>query len=157
MRASVLLLAAILLSGCGDLSDTVNNRYATIAEARADDLFGRGWLPDVLPESAVDIRTSNNLDLNYSVGEFSFAPADASKLFARLSAGAPPSSPFDSWVETVANYKQDGYSAWSYSDGDRGTWAFFCLERKGKCDYFFWLRPVAANNSFKPNPRRGSA
>ena len=97
-----------------------------------------GWLPDILPESAVDIRTSNNLDLNYSVGEFSFAPAESSKLFGRLSAGAPASSPFESWQETVADYKEDGYSSWSYSD-ESGTWAFFCRERKGQCDYLFWL------------------
>jgi hypothetical protein len=138
MKVFALLLIAILLSGCDYLSPTVTNNYATLAEARADELFGRGWLPDILPESAVDIRTSNNLDLNYSVGEFSFAPADSSKLFGHLSAGAPVSSPFESWQQTVADYKEDGYSSWSYAD-DSGTWAFFCRERKGQCDYLFWL------------------
>ena len=139
MKAFALFLGAVLLSGCDYLSPTVNDHYATLADARADELFDRGWLPDVLPESTVDIRTSNNLDLNYSVGEFSFAPSDAPKLFGRLSAGAPASSPFDSWSQTVTDYKEDGYSAWSYTDSDNDTWAFFCQERKGKCDYFFWL------------------
>jgi hypothetical protein len=140
MKTSAILLVAILLSGCSYLSDTVNNNYATLADARNDGLFDRGRLPDVLPKSAVDIRTSNNLDLNYSVGEFSFAPTDSLKLFERLSSGAPKSSPFDSWDQTIDDYKTDGYSAWSYADGDYGTWAFFCQEHKGQCDYFFWLR-----------------
>ncbi len=139
MKAFALVLIAILASGCDYLAPTVTSNYDTLAEARADELFARGWLPDILPESAVDIRTSNNLDLNYSVGEFSFVPADASKFFGRLSAGAPARAPFASWRQTVADYREDGYGAWSYAD-DSGTWAFFCRERKGQCEYFFWIR-----------------
>lgn len=137
-RASALFLVAVLLSGCAALSDTVTNSYATLADARADGLFDRGWLPDVLPESAVDIHTSNNLDLNFSVGDFSFSPTDSHRLFAHLSAGVPVNSPFNSWAQTVTDYKDDGYSAWSYAEGD-SRWAFFCQDRKGNCDYYSWL------------------
>src|SRR5688500_8592456 len=68
----IILVALLLLP-----TDVVDNRYSSLADARADHLFERGWLPDILPASAHDIRTTNNLDLNLSEGEFSFKPVEA--------------------------------------------------------------------------------
>jgi hypothetical protein len=51
-----------VLFGCAP-SDWVSDSYATLEEAEADGLFARGWLPDLLPASATNIRTEINLDL----------------------------------------------------------------------------------------------
>ena len=129
----------MLLSLCGCAPYTVTSRYATLEEARADRLFERGWLPEVLPASTTGIRTENDLDVNISEGEFSFEPAEASVLFNRLSKGAPPTSRLADWEETVRSYVRRGYSAWSFRDED-STWAFFCNAHKGYCEYLMWLR-----------------
>ena len=130
------LIIALGLSGC--LSDTVTDRYSSLADARADRLFEHGWLPDILPASTVRIRTSNNLDLNTSTGGFSFSPAEAPLLFRSLVPGAQTDAPFDAWGDTVRDYAQRGFSAWSYEDSDT-TWVFFCHAAKGQCDYVSWL------------------
>lgn len=135
MRRIVATALSLALIGC----DTVTSRYGTLEEARADRLFERGWLPDVLPASTTAIRTKNQLDLNWSEGEFSFEPSEAKVLFNRLSQGAPTASRLDDWEETVNSYTRRGYSAWSYRDED-STWAFFCQGPKGYCEYIMWLR-----------------
>ncbi len=127
-----LFLAAITLAGC---SDVVTSRFKTLAEARADSLFERGWLPDFLPSSSIDIVTRNNLDLGTSVGEFSFVPADGQRFYNKLSPGAPVRTGFANWSEMVAGYSERKYSAWSYHDGPY-TWAFFCKKTHDQCEYF---------------------
>ncbi|MCZ8500807.1 hypothetical protein O9853_06070 [Vibrio lentus] len=67
MKVISLLSVLVLLAGC---SDAVTNQYATYAEAQQDSLFERGWLPDILPESTIDIEVVNNLDNNTSHGGF---------------------------------------------------------------------------------------
>ena len=129
----------VLLSLLGCEPYTVTSRYGTLEEAKADRLFERGWLPEVLPASTTKIRTENDLDVNISEGEFSFNPADADWLLKRLSKGAPTTSRFAGWEATVGSYASRGYSAWSFRDED-STWAFFCKAQDGHCDYIMWLR-----------------
>lgn len=126
-----LFLAALALTGC---SEVVTSRYKTIEEARAAGLFERGWLPDVLPTSSINIVTRNDLDLNTSAGEFSFMLADSKTFYNRLQPGAPLHTRFANWPETVADYSEKEYSAWSYRDGPF-TWAFFCKKTQGQCEY----------------------
>lgn len=134
MRNIVAIAVTLALIGC----DAVTSRYDTIQEARADGLFDRGWLPDVLPPSTHSIRTTNELDLNWCDGEFSFQPSEADLLFVRLERGAPTASRLDDWQATVNTYASRGYSAWSYRDAE-ATWAFFCEELEGRCEYIMWL------------------
>lgn len=137
MRVVILALVsvcAVLLCACDLPSDTVESEYATLAEARQDDLFDRGWLPDILPPSAHDIRTRNNLDHNISTGEFSFDPRDAPAFVARLKPGALPGMKFADWNATVDAQAADGRRAWSYRGGEYG-WVFFCNLREGYCEY----------------------
>ncbi len=57
---SVLLVAA-LSGGC---SDEYESRYASKAEAVRDGAIARGWIPDILPADALDIREVHNIDTN---------------------------------------------------------------------------------------------
>lgn len=54
------LVALALLGGC----ETKQARYETMAEARSDGLFSRGWAPDVLPKTAGPIEEVHDLDTN---------------------------------------------------------------------------------------------
>jgi hypothetical protein len=139
MKAIALLFAILTLPGCSYLTDSVTENYATLADARADRLFQRGWLPDILPETTTNIRTSNNLDINVSLGEFDLESADAAAFYAKLQLGAPKSSPLRGWDETVTDYSKSGHTQWQYSDSDT-TWAFFCTQKSNQCDYHAWLR-----------------
>lgn len=129
------LLLAACITGCS--SYTVTNRYDSLAEARAEQLFERGWLPDILPPSAYAIRTTNDLDHNTSNGEFSFSPSQGDRFYERLTPGAPDRTGSTDWSETVASYQRRDYSAWSHRM-ESDTWAFFCTPSNDKCDYFLW-------------------
>ncbi len=111
MRHSSLIAAALVLSlsGC----DRVSSGYPTLADARKDRLFERGWLPDILPASARQIRVINDLDTNHSEGEFSFEPSDFASFAARS--------------QSVGQSLQ-------YSAGDY-TWTFSCDPARGHCRY----------------------
>ena len=124
---------AIFLVAC----DTVTDHYSTLRAARDDRLFERGWLPDILPESSVDIVTCNELDLNLSEGSFTFEVEDGAEFYSLLEKGLPPSTRYRNWSEIVDDFPLGSYSRWWFR-GDRGTWAFFCDEREGKCWYYAW-------------------
>lgn len=74
-------LMALLLAGC---RDAVTSRYETRAEAEADRLFERGWLPSIIPPSSRGIVTRNDLDLNLSEGEFRFDRNEKTAFLKRL-------------------------------------------------------------------------
>ena len=64
------IFSACLVTGC-DESAPLN--YPTRADADAEGIFARGWLPEIIPPSSRNISMRNDLDLNISNGEFSFA------------------------------------------------------------------------------------
>lgn len=77
--------------------------------------MGRGWIPAVLPESAVDIRESHNLDTNAGHGTFAFGAMDAESFKARL---VPV--PADRLVRAKSReaLERSGYAFYSYDDFD---------------------------------------
>jgi hypothetical protein len=119
--------------------DVVTTKYPSIQAARDDKLFGRGWLPDVLPTSARDIWVSNNLDLNTSEGEFSFDTNEADALKAKLVTHQIPHVPFDDWKGYLEKKRKAGFEIASYSS-DASDWVFLCRYQLGKCEYVMWLR-----------------
>jgi hypothetical protein len=120
--------------------DVVKSRYETLEAARADALFSRGWLPDILPPSSRNISVSNNLDLNTSVGEFSFAPTEFDLLQAKLSPLDLPEHPFtDSFDAEIERHVLAGHPAHQYIE-DHSTWVFLCHPAIGSCEYTMWLR-----------------
>ncbi len=121
----------MILTSCGDV---VTTHYSTLNEAKADRLFARGWLPDVLPPSATNIEVSNDLDLNHSWGRFEFMPKEYETLQASLSKyGAPDPLP-PSFPERLKRHLQNGYPA--IAAQDRGSvWLFLCRPELGDCEY----------------------
>lgn len=145
------LFAVLLVAGCTDI---VKSRYETLADARADELFGRGWLPDVLPPSAVDIVTINNLDINESHGEFSFDPDDASTLLRQLQRGVPGKLRPHVSDEVRSAQARKGSSVWWLERHDN-TWVFMCTAANGHCEYSMWsdwTPPASEEPTTPPSP-----
>ncbi|WP_105062632.1 hypothetical protein [Photobacterium angustum] len=67
-----LLISYLLIN----FSDVVSSNYLTYHHAKNDNLFERGWLPDILPPSTFMISVNNNLDLNTSHGNFYLSKPD---------------------------------------------------------------------------------
>ena len=131
---TTIVACIVAIAGC----DLVATNYDSIAEARNDRVFERGWLPDILPHSTTRIRVSNDLDLNVGEGEFSYAPSDAPRFHAQLRAKPPDKVPFSDWDTFVRRHASDGYSVHSYL-ANGTTWVFLCHEGKGRCVYRMWL------------------
>ncbi|MGD8109077.1 hypothetical protein [Vibrio sp. TRT 17S01] len=80
MRLLTLILA-FLITGC---SDVVTSHYNTYQQAKEDKLFERGWLPDILPPTAVQLEIRNDLDLNTSTGHFTIPPSGVADFLSKL-------------------------------------------------------------------------
>lgn len=122
-------MAVALLLG-GSCLDVVTSRYETRAEAEADRLFERGWLPAILPASSRNIRTRNDLDSNHSEGEFAFAPQEAAAFIRQLRRMHPAEV---SGTDSV-RFLERGYWPHAYQDED-AEWIFFLNAEKGHCEY----------------------
>jgi hypothetical protein len=116
--------------------DVVRDRYATLADARADGLFERGWLPDVLPSSARDIEVNNNLDLNSSWGRFHFSAADGPDFVSRLSPLSDASRELSREIEERIS---EGDSVREVVEAG-SVWVFVCDVPEGRCHYSMTLR-----------------
>ena len=79
-RLALLVLLQLVAAGC--TNDVISSSHATFAEARVD--IDRGWIPPVLPASAVDIRERHNVDNNTGHGTFSFGAAGVQQFEAQL-------------------------------------------------------------------------
>lgn len=64
--AILALLFALLLAAC-QLSETPESSFANYKETVASGLIERGWIPDWLPETAVNIHEKHDLDNNASI------------------------------------------------------------------------------------------
>jgi hypothetical protein len=126
-RGGTLIVATLVVCGCGD---TVTSRYETRADAEADKLIQRGWLPCIIPQSSYDIATKNDLDINASEGEFSFAPDHAREFTTHLRRmDASEVSGTDS-----VRFMERGYWPHFFRDED-SSWTFFINAEKGHCEY----------------------
>ena len=119
------LLAMAGLCSCDRISDS----YATLDEARAARLFERGWLPDILPASSVDIKITTDVDTNTAIGSFRFKPGDFSELVAKMSPHVESRQ-----GEAYLEYMKDGYIPYQYSNGAY-TWLFFCKAEAAECKF----------------------
>ncbi len=131
-----LFLAMLLLGGC---SDTVTNHYPTRAKAEADNLFERGWLPSLIPASARDITTSNDLDINISEGEFRYDLKETNEFLRHLKPYSGQKPKLDRWQTYIAKQKKEGYDSFEYTSDER-VWVFLVNTGTGHVRYVMWLK-----------------
>ncbi|EOA6612480.1 hypothetical protein JKP25_01350 [Vibrio vulnificus] len=106
MKARFLLLL-LVLAGC---SDIVQSHYDNYQQAQADQLFERGWLPDVLPVSTTQIEVANDLDNNTSQGSFVIAEKEMAQFLSQLQP-----------LETANQYRlESDNSVWIFNLGEQG-------------------------------------
>ncbi|ELV8631211.1 hypothetical protein QNE64_003857 [Vibrio vulnificus] len=106
MKARFLLLL-LVLAGC---SDIVQSHYDNYQQAQADQLFERGWLPDVLPVSTTQIEVANDLDNNTSQGSFLIAEKEMAQFLSQLQP-----------LETANQYRfESDNSVWIFTLGEQG-------------------------------------
>ncbi|EIO3976395.1 hypothetical protein LQK36_004602 [Vibrio vulnificus] len=110
MKARFLLLLLVLAGS----SDIVQSHYDNYQQAQADQLFERGWLPDVLPVSTTQIEVANDLDNNTSQGSFVIAEKEMAQFLSQLQP-----------LETANQYR---------FESDNSVW-IFTLEEAGKVRY----------------------
>lgn len=107
-----LALVAVGLSGCGEI---IHSHHATRAEAQ--DTVDRGWIPSVLPGSAVDIRVSYDLDTNVGHGTFRFGASDAEEFRAALNP-VPSDQPLRAHQVSRSEFERRGYQFYRHDDFD---------------------------------------
>lgn len=113
----------LVLSFLLELNESKSS-YQTLLAAKQDQIFERGWLPDILPPSTERIVTRNNLDLNTSSGEFYFKPEHWEGFQRYLTS--------DNKNPTRWHFKEHA-----------SVWTFDCDLTKGYCRYALSLdRPV---------------
>ncbi|ASJ41079.1 hypothetical protein [Vibrio vulnificus] len=101
------LLLLLVLAGC---SDIVQSHYDNYQQAQADQLFERGWLPDVLPVSTTQIEVANDLDNNTSQGSFVIAEKEMAQFLSQLQP-----------LETANQYRfESDNSVWIFTLGEQG-------------------------------------
>jgi hypothetical protein len=126
-------LAALTLSACGSSERT----YSTLEEARADRLFERGWLPEILPRSARDIRVSANLDLNTASRSFCLEPSEV-RDFGGVMRSDPDRTTWPrEWLAFASEPQRAAMRPSTYSLGN-SHWLFLCGETaacSAQCDW----------------------
>lgn len=132
-RIALAALMAAALSGCWDAT----SYYDDLNEARADRLFERGWLPDILPVSAHDLKVATSVDIGAARGRFRFDPKDYPAFTAQLSAYDGNMSIVDSDNDSVRRLLERDYKAYSFA-GSRAKWAFLCDQKEAICEFFVW-------------------
>jgi len=132
----IVLLTAFLFAGC---NDTVTNYYPSRAQAEADKLFERGWLPSLIPTSAIEITTSNDLDINISEGEFRYDPKETNEFLKHLTPYSRQKPPFDRWKGNIAEQNKAGYYAFVYA-AEKTIWVFMVNRDTGHVRYVMWLQ-----------------
>jgi hypothetical protein len=114
VRFGVALILALAIA-CDLRGEFQVNTYSTLEAARANRLFERGWVPDVLPSGAGPIVEAHDLDSNARCSNSSF-PADASdEVVSRLRAvgfesysGELPALPFSNGPFSLGTARSHG-------------------------------------------------
>ena len=127
----VVLFAAVFFGAF----DTVERSYQTKEDAKADRLFERGWLPDIIPASSSDIQLRNNLDINTSVGSFNFNPEELDEFVRSITTNT------DQDIRLMGEYprmkflsNQEYVSLYYRNNGT--VWRFFIHPDSGHCEYW---------------------
>jgi hypothetical protein len=119
MRSLVAIFTVLALAGCGDV---VTTRFTTLADAKSQGAFERGWLPPLLPGSARAIVERNNLDANTGTGSFEYDVSERSVYLESLSrAGASSRAEQDADVVTVST-NGSRWEIWLLRSSGQARW-----------------------------------
>lgn len=80
-RKLVFVFLSLFVLAC---SETKDNFYKTIDEARRNSAFDKGWIPDILPASSREIHERHDLDTNAVWLRFKFDKTDVKGLIDQL-------------------------------------------------------------------------
>ena len=84
MKGFLVGAVTIAFLGCvGPFSEDFESQYSDVKAARADDAFGRGWLPEIIPDDSIEIREMHNIDTNLTWGCFA-SPSGTEKVREKL-------------------------------------------------------------------------
>lgn len=132
-RIALPALFAVALSGCLDRSD----HYDDINDARANHVFEKGWLPDMLPASTYDLKVITTVEDSTGRGRFRFDSKDYRAFSSNLSPYNSVMSKDDRDNKSIEQLLAKGYEAHTYSSS-RGDWVFLCNPREAICEFFVW-------------------
>jgi hypothetical protein len=76
------LTLVVWSTGC---RETFVSHYESVKQARADRLFERGWIPDVLPDDAGPLIEAHNIDTNARCAVARFSPGAFDDVIGALS------------------------------------------------------------------------
>lgn len=79
----VILVCLVAAVACSNIRSQTEN-YATLDEARSAGAIEKGWLPDILPPEAYEIRVGYVPDSTHKWGLFNFPPEQGEALRLRL-------------------------------------------------------------------------
>ena len=68
MRRFIPILFLLVIGGC--LNDVLDESYSDMNEAIKDGAIDRGWIPEWIPKTAINIKELHNLDTNQSALAF---------------------------------------------------------------------------------------
>ena len=111
----------------------VENTYSTRKDAEEDQLFQRGWLPDMIPESARFFWMRNDAEANTSIGTFGFSPGDFEGFAAEMKELER------SVIEEArqGELMEEGFRAFAFRN-QRAEWVFLVHPESGRCEY--WMK-----------------
>lgn len=70
INLGIVFIASIALAACVD-DLRIYSEYENMDEVSTDGAFGRGWIPNWLPDNAIDIHGHHDLDTNLRAISFS--------------------------------------------------------------------------------------
>ena len=129
-KTSILFLPLLVfLLGACQFSETPEGNYADYKETAVSGLIEKGWIPDWLPQTAVNIHEKHDLDTNASILFFE-AGAEFSVPAECEPTSNPPAAAFEeSW------WPQSVEASWSlYECGDQ----YYLAVDTAEMDVCFW-------------------
>jgi hypothetical protein len=128
-RRMAAVLGILSLSAC----ESSRFSYSTVAEAREAQMFEKGWLPDVLPESAHSIRITTWVDVGRCRGRFDLPESDLAAFLESLTSERVRFR-YDAWQEELKEIEDAGRDVLFYRS-DRAVFAFDCDVQTRSCGF----------------------
>jgi len=122
-------LGFLLLSACESATFT----YPTVAQAREAQMFDKGWLPNVLPESAHNIRITTWVDASRCRGRFQLPENDLTPFLESLTSERLRFR-YDAWRDALEEFKETGREVHFYGSY-RAVFAFSCDLAAESCEF----------------------